>query len=1022
MVAPPLPIPSPQGSAFQPANGLSPKSPLFDHANGGSQAAAAQTRGVDLVLDGDSDSSADDGVNYLYGNMPEGAESVIGVSISRVQTRLTSPLTPMAEKIATLESMGGVRQFDEDPDEVGKATTGSFAEGEGKPSPTSFQRSDASKSVLRDLTASTRPRSSSGLVGSGGKRFLPFSLPSMPKGPSLPSFSFPSLNSPLPFLSTQKGNSINGGSQVKARKRKAFSNDPAGPVLPTEGTVNQCYGGSWSGLQPAVSAETGNQAPERTPGQILSTVSCDTVGERLGALSVRYGPQERPGPLRRATSDNSLSLRRTLSAVSSLGDDSRFETVHTQVNSRFKAIKDSFQDTNFNFPSMASVNISLRVDGSTKKRKPITQTPVSVVQGESTLPKLPVAHPDPKNRATNTPRSPNNSMDCRLLDALDKLTGDVVIMGGYRGSKLHSAKPPYRRVWIPIKAGLNLCKVDLGVGLKPEDEENMEEAIVPRGMLTHIGPVDISRRLLKRLRQCENARDGRLRVWDYGYDWRLSPHLLSKKLTKFIEDLPSNACGLPPSERGALVIAHSLGGLITRHAVNKRPDLFSGVIYAGTPQSCVNILGPLRNGDEVLLSSRVLTAQVNFTMRTSFVLLPEDRKCFIDIETKEQYPVDFFDVESWIKYRLSPCVAPPLPTSSSAISLGSLVGSVSGSFSSLPLSLKNRRSSSLGRIDASTLGDTHSAPINDAVNSTHCAASGKDQTPATLLGSKIYPSLVGDTSNAPNTSVSIAVSISPEDATTYLRRTLAETLRFKQELHYRPEHGRNNAYPPLAVIYGKAIPTVCGARVLGRGGIAMVDAYDNLAFASGDGVCLARKAMLPKGYQIVKNGRRPRRRDNTEDESPNGAHSLPSLNDLYMQRSQLRLQQLTKEDEATTGSDEVEVRREDQDNINKFSRLHQREVLLEEELKVKQKDKEDLEEISTELELADEDDLIPYKIGDSFVSLPLPEVQELLSRSTGRIDKDVETLEEKLVKVREEKVGLKVVLYARFGRSINLEA
>ena len=33
--------------------------------------------------------------------------------------------------------------------------------------------------------------------------------------------------------------------------------------------------------------------------------------------------------------------------------------------------------------------------------------------------------------------------------------------------------------------------------------------------------------------------------------------------------------------------------------------------------------------------------------------------------------------------------------------------------------------------------------------------------------------------------------------------------------------------------------------------------------------------------------------------------------------------------------DDLEVRREDQDKINKFSRLHQREILLEEELKVK---------------------------------------------------------------------------------------
>lgn len=33
--------------------------------------------------------------------------------------------------------------------------------------------------------------------------------------------------------------------------------------------------------------------------------------------------------------------------------------------------------------------------------------------------------------------------------------------------------------------------------------------------------------------------------------------------------------------------------------------------------------------------------------------------------------------------------------------------------------------------------------------------------------------------------------------------------------------------------------------------------------------------------------------------------------------------------------DEVEVRREDQDKINKFSRLHQRELKYEEELKTK---------------------------------------------------------------------------------------
>ncbi|PMD29003.1 prefoldin subunit 4, partial [Hyaloscypha variabilis F] len=138
---------------------------------------------------------------------------------------------------------------------------------------------------------------------------------------------------------------------------------------------------------------------------------------------------------------------------------------------------------------------------------------------------------------------------------------------------------------------------------------------------------------------------------------------------------------------------------------------------------------------------------------------------------------------------------------------------------------------------------------------------------------------------------------------------------------------------------------------------------------------------------------------------------------------------LSKEDEAATGSDEIEVRREDQDKINKFSRLHQREIVLEEELKLKhvplilppQKEKEDLDDISSELELADEDDKIPYKIGDSFISLPLPEVQELLSTNTTKIEEEVSVLEGKLATVREDMSELKVELYARFGRSINLE-
>jgi prefoldin subunit 4 len=66
--------------------------------------------------------------------------------------------------------------------------------------------------------------------------------------------------------------------------------------------------------------------------------------------------------------------------------------------------------------------------------------------------------------------------------------------------------------------------------------------------------------------------------------------------------------------------------------------------------------------------------------------------------------------------------------------------------------------------------------------------------------------------------------------------------------------------------------------------------------------------------------------------------------------------------------------------------------------------------------------LYRYKIGDSFFSLPLPEVQELLSSSVEKIETEVTTLEEKISELQDEMQDLKTELYSRFGRSINLEA
>lgn len=806
------------------------------------------------ILASDQGTSSDEECKDSDFRDPNEARGAIGVSIGHEQTRLLSPRTPATEKAAAIEDAGGFFDgaFDDitEGDEVGddaEQESGvpgkqvrplpdrSPQPGSKLPSPWRIEskhtrRSSKSRSVLRD-GFSFRKRASSGPEArsqSLGKSFFG-SFPSMPKNFSISS----------PFSSNRESSNQDNrpGRSVTSSARRS--------------TIQGTDGRSPKGLSPPASdaATSHGGTPDisrsRSPREVEEAQA--TVGDLPSNANLQlHQVRSRPQPLRRSTSDNSLITQRTLSRVSSLGDDSRFENVSEQVNSRFKAIKDSFQDSSIKFPSMPSMSsfthfapdfLNRERSGSDVQDKhapkpvdPYTRRP---------YPSVKAAVSDAPNSALEHPK---------FAEALDQLEGDIVVLGGYRGSILRSAEAPHRQLWVPIKVGLNIRKVDLEVGIEEDDDEKATEKVIPGGMLTHIGPVDMSRRLFKRLRSCDNAKSAKLRVHDYGYDWRLHPTHLSKKLIAFLESLPSNQSGVAKDQKGAIVISHSLGGLITRHAVNQRPELFKGVVYAGVPKTCVNILGPLRNGDEVLWSNRVLTAQVNFTIRTSFALLPLNGRCFIDKNTKEEYPVDFFDPQTWIDYRLSPVVARPLPPlngPSKPTGISGYVSSVANALPSLPLpGRKNSAAKGKSTGDPSTATMAGDAEVPDSLN--------QDSSQVAVANGNIDQGDDDDEVMPP--SVRTAVTIPRDQAIEYLTRTLATVKKFKEELAFNPEHQAANAYPPISAIYGKSTPTVIGAKVDGREGIKHADAYDELAFASGDGVVLAKAAMVPEGYRVARGG------------------------------------------------------------------------------------------------------------------------------------------------------------------------
>ncbi|MCJ1311551.1 hypothetical protein MMC25_005224 [Agyrium rufum] len=835
----------------------------------------------------------DDGHQIEMDGAAEDIRTIMGVSIGREQTRLKSPTTPAPENMAVMQDM-----FDEllpdaaladgdgahdEPDTVitTPSTEATFAQSPEEMDPFSAQDSSERTDQVRvthpqlptPWTASPKifeveraPQSGLSPIRNRSKTFAgPTSiLADLNISRFLSSFSVPSpgflKDLSFPQLPSMLGGGGGGGgvkTNLKGEEgtREQRSNSFRSPRF------------MWGSQSRSRAASEGTATKSR-PGQAPSP---------LHSPSLEHPPQvhnQPPKPiisssgsstLRRIQSDNSLRPTSTISRISTLGDDTRWDHVQEQVNNRMKAVMDSFQDSNLKFPGLPSI-MSLRPDAKIKEPRHVQAGIDATKDGreqERVARRLKSLEKSSELPSPSVPIKTAYRASQRYLDmALEGLMGDIIVMGGYRGSVLRS-RDTHRQLWIPVKVGLNIRRADLEVGLNPEDEETMHERIYSSSMLSHIGPVDISRRLIKRLRLCRNAQEGRLRIHNYGYDWRLSPALLSKRFQEYVSGMRCNRPDVPTSERGVTVIAHSLGGLITRHAVNQHPELFAGVLYAGVPQHCVNILGPFRNGDEVLLSSKVLTAQVNFTIRTSYALLPESGRCFIDKDTKEEYPVDFFDVDDWEKYAWSPCISLPTPLEPDAgnAKKKGLLHTISGAMPSMPSVMRppfhsphNSQSESQHRqLQPSNIVDIAAAkaenltnPIENSLKPTTAPAQSSSQPSPP-------PSSTNPSTTSPASASTCTIPLPLAKA--YLTRTLAETLLFKRSLAHIPTHQTSNLYPPHAIMYAANTPTVFGARVSGRDGIRRVDAYDNLAFASGDGVVLARAALLPEGYVCARGGR-----------------------------------------------------------------------------------------------------------------------------------------------------------------------
>ncbi|CDS11554.1 hypothetical protein LRAMOSA03817 [Lichtheimia ramosa] len=118
---------------------------------------------------------------------------------------------------------------------------------------------------------------------------------------------------------------------------------------------------------------------------------------------------------------------------------------------------------------------------------------------------------------------------------------------------------------------------------------------------------------------------------------------------------------------------------------------------------------------------------------------------------------------------------------------------------------------------------------------------------------------------------------------------------------------------------------------------------------------------------------------------------------------------------------DVEVSWADQQRINEFSKLNAKIDDLEEKYEKLKQEKEYLDDVSMELELADEDEPIRHKIGDAFVHIPVSEALERVAKENEQLDLKLEAVKSDIDSVQSKMSDLKKDLYAKFGSSINLE-
>lgn len=398
--------------------------------------------------------------NEATADLPEGSlEDIVGFSIGQQQIRMKSPDTPAFEKIQALDRSKDYFDLESDAFDANNKGPGpnNFTDqhdpstarlsravnrfngydgqlSSSEASAVNNSRTSTSRAILREGFDSPTRRASLGSTSMVDtlRKILP----------DIPSISFAKDGPAHLYSLTQKSG---GDDQVNKRARSS--------TLFSRGRL------PWvSSIQLPEFANFSTRTTE-APMRQSTAIDKDVNNPKAAVQARRSTADQWDGShqvkpdlprLRRTTSDNSLFLRNDLERATTQDDAEKWGSVSEQLNSRFKAITDSIQDSAITrMPRIPSISLGPFKPG------PLRSNSEAARQNLSRNVGMGPPHNESDSRGQQysiiLPSETKKHAHPILNQAISELSGDVVVLGGYRGSILRSATPPHKQVWVPVK-------------------------------------------------------------------------------------------------------------------------------------------------------------------------------------------------------------------------------------------------------------------------------------------------------------------------------------------------------------------------------------------------------------------------------------------------------------------------------------------------------------------------------------------------------------------------------------------